>query len=213
MQVTRFVGLVDLGIATVVAVAIFLPAREMLAASAIKGDDTQQFAIAYSEARTMANPEDGRAVEDLSRRLGEVGLKDWAIDNALIGSERTKQSPTRWRALLATSVAYVDRVDVAPALDYANQALSACDSAQEAGSITACPSFEAVRMRIYAQHLDAGVKSGIDPHRDPNGFRKAGESAIRSIRLKTGDHERGSASGSSTADQGSGRAGSAVAPP
>ena len=33
------------------------------------------------------------------------------------------------------------------------------------------------------------MKSGIDPHQDPNGFRKAGDSAIRTIRLKTGDHE------------------------
>src|SRR3954468_21450332 len=130
MQVSRFVGLVDLGIATVVAVAIFLPAREMHAASAIKGDDAQQFAIAYSEARTMAATGDGRAIEDLSRRLGEAGLKDWAIDAAVIGSERTKQSPTRWRALLATSVAYVDRVDVTTALEYGVRALTACESAQ-----------------------------------------------------------------------------------
>jgi hypothetical protein len=206
MQLPRFVGLVDLGIATVVAVAVFLPAREMFADSAFKGDDTKQFAIAYSEARTMAHPDDGRAIEDLSRRLGEVNFKDWAVDTALLGSERAKQSPTRWRALLATSVAYVDRLDVVPALDYANRALAACESSQEQGAVAACPSFEAVRMRLYQQHLSAGVKSGIDPRRNPVGFRKAGESALRSIRLKTGDHERGSASGSGAGS------GSAVTP-
>ena len=205
MQLPRFVGLVDLGIATVVAVAIFLPAREMFAQSAFKTDDTKQFAIAYSEARTMAHPDDGRVIEDLSRRLGEVGFKDWAIDNAVIGSERAKHSPTRWRALLAASVAFVDRLDVRPALDYVDRALAACESAQEQGEVSACPTYEAVRMRLYEQHLSAGVKSGIDPRRDPVGFRKAGESALRSIRLTTGDHERaaGSSTGSGSANPGS----------
>ncbi|MDB4958674.1 MAG: hypothetical protein JWO36_6243 [Myxococcales bacterium] len=212
MKVPRFVGLVDLGIMVVVAVAIFLPPREMFAASAFKGDETKQFAIAYSEARTMAAPQDGRAIEDLSRRLGEVGFKDWAIDNAIKGSERAKQSPTRWRALLAASVAYVDRLDVVPALDYADKALAACEVSQEQGSVSACPCFEAVRLRLYEQHLAAGVKSGIDPRHDPVGFRKAGESALRSIRLKTGDRERGSASGSGTGSNAPASGGSGSTP-
>jgi hypothetical protein len=38
-------------------------------------------------------------------------------------------------------------------------------------------------MRLYQQHLDAGVKSGIDPHVDPAGFRRAGEAALRQIRI------------------------------
>ena len=208
MQLKRMFSLVDLGIATVIVVAVCLPPREMFAASAFKGDDTKQFAIAYSEARTMAHPDDGGAIEEVSRRLGEAGFNDWAIDNAILGSERTKQSPTRWHALLAASVGFVNRRDAVPALDYANRALAACESAQEQGNMTACPSFEQVRMLLYEQHLAAGVKSGIDPKRDPAGFRKAGESALRTIRLQTGDRESGSASGSGTPSNGSGSAGS-----
>ncbi|HEX2686696.1 MAG TPA: hypothetical protein VHN14_08760 [Kofleriaceae bacterium] len=191
MQLSRFVGLIDLGIATVVLVTIVLPAREMYASAAQKGTESEQFALALAEARTMAHPDDGAAVDDLSRRLGAAGFKDWAIETAIHGSERAKQSPTRWRALLATSVAFVDRLDVVPALDYVNRALAACGAKP-----AACPSWEQVRMKLYQQHLDAGVRSGIDPHRGPKAaeaFRRAGESALRPIHLGGHDVERESA--------------------
>jgi hypothetical protein len=61
MALPRFLGLVDLGIGTVAAVMIFLPAREMQASPAIKGDE---FSIALAEARTQAHPGDGVAIED-----------------------------------------------------------------------------------------------------------------------------------------------------
>jgi len=220
MELRRYVGLVDLGIAAVVAVAILLPPREMYASEAIKGDEPAHFAVALAEARTIARPGDGQAVEDFARRLGEAGMKDWAVEASVAASELGKDSPSRWRSLLAASVAFVDRLDVVPALDYANRALAACESAREkgdagdaahgatsSGSMTrgACPSWEEVRMRLYQQHLDAGVRSGIDPHRDPRGFRKAGESALRQIRLGGHDTERGS-------NTGPGSAGSASAP-
>ena len=44
-------------------------------------------------------------------------------------------------------------------------------------------------MTLYQEHLDAGVKSGVDPKRDPKGFRAAGENAVRSIRLNTQERE------------------------
>ena len=184
MKWPRVFSLVDIGILTLAAVALFLPPREMYASSSYKGDDAKRFAIALAEARTIARPDDGKHVDDFARAMGERGYKDWAVEAALDGSERAKDSPTRWRALLAASVAYVDRVDVVPALDYANRALSACESAREKGGQAACPSWEEVRMRLYHQHLDAGVKSGINPRQDPVGFRAAGESGIRQIRLK-----------------------------
>lgn len=181
MQLRRFVGLIDIGVAAVILVALALPAREMYASAPVRGGEDQQFAVALAEARTMARPDDGAAIDDFSRRLGAAGFKDWAIETAIRGSERTKQSPTRWRALLATSVALVDRYDVVPGLDYANQALSACEAEQ-----AACPSWEQVRMKLYQQHLDAGVASGIDPHRGPEEvrkFRRAGERALRQIHI------------------------------
>ena len=180
MALPRFVSLIDFAVIAVVAVAIFLPAREMYASAAIKGDD---FGAALAEARTMATPGDGKAAEDFTRKLGEAGLKDWAIESAVRMSERAKESPTRWRALIAASVAYIEKLDAVAALDYANRALAACQVAREKGDATACPSWEEIRMRLYQQNLDAGVKSGIDPKVDPVGFRNAGESALRHIRI------------------------------
>ncbi len=191
MQLSRYIGLVDLGVATVVLVAVVLPAREMYAGPAQKATAPEQFALALAEARTLEHPDDGAAIDDLSRRLSAAGFKDWAIEAAVHGSERTLHSPTRWRALLATSVAYVDHLDVVPALDYVNRALAAC-SDQPAS----CPSWEQIRMKLYQQNLAAGVASGIDPHRGPaaiKAFRHAGESALRQIHLGGRDGDQGSA--------------------
>lgn len=200
MALTRYVGLVDLGVATVVFVTVFLPPRQMYASAAHKGTDEEQFGLALAEARTMAHPEDGTATDDFARRLGAAGFKDWAIESAVHLSDRAKGSPSRWRALLAASVAYVDHLDVVPALDYANRALAACELQQQS-----CPSWEEVRMKLYEQHLDAGVKSGIDPHKNPRGFRKAGENALRSIHIgDRHDTEQGRNGSASTGPEGSG---------
>lgn len=191
MQLSRYVGIVDVGIAVMVLVAIVLPPREMFARSLLKqGSEADHFTLALAEARTIASPDDGPQIAELARRLGEARFKDWAIEASVDGSERAKQSPTRWRALLAASVAYVDRLDVVPGLDYANRALASCEAAREAGH-GSCPSWEEIRMRLYHQHLDAGVKSGIDPRYDPMGFRRAGEGALRTIRLTPMTQERG----------------------
>lgn len=177
----RFFNLLDISVVTVVAVAIFLPSRKMHASNAIKGEEAKQFAVALAEARTIARPDDGLAVEDFAKKLAEADLKDWAVEASVKASERAKDSPTRWRALIAASVAYVEKLEVVKALDYANRALSSCEAAREKGDAAACPSWEEVRMRLYQQHLNAGVESKIDPRLDPAGFRRAGESALRQI--------------------------------
>lgn len=178
MKLRQYVGIVDLGIITVILAGVVMPPREMHASPVLKTEPAR-FEVALAEARTLASPGDGAATAELARRLGDAGQKDWAIEVALAGAERAKESPSRWRALLAASMAYVDRLDVVPGLDYADRALSSCDGASQA-----CPSWEQVRMQLYQRHLAAGVKSGIDPRHDPVGFRKAGESALRQIRLK-----------------------------
>ncbi|HEX8110366.1 MAG TPA: hypothetical protein VF516_21690, partial [Kofleriaceae bacterium] len=62
MRLSRYVGFIDLGVATVVLVALVLPAREMYASAVGAGSDAEQFALALAEARTMARPEDGAAI-------------------------------------------------------------------------------------------------------------------------------------------------------
>ena len=73
--------------------------------------------------------------------------------------------------------------DVKDGLDYANRALAACAAAREKGDAAACPTAEEIRMQLYQQALDAGVKSGKDPRHDPIGFRNAGLSGLRQIRI------------------------------
>jgi hypothetical protein len=208
MHLPRYFGIVDIGILSFVVIALVLPPREMYASEAIKGDDAKQFAVALAEARAIVHPQDGRVAEDFARVLGEANQKDWAIDAAVAASEHAKGSPTRWRALLAASVAYVDRLDVVPGLDYANRALTAC-----ASDATSCPTWEQIRMELYQQSLDAGVKSGINPHRDPRGFRKASESNMREIHLGgSRESERGSAVPAGSNGATGSNAGSASAP-
>jgi hypothetical protein len=143
--------------------------------------------MAVAEARTIAHPQDGVAISDLARRLGEAEQKDWAIEAAVAGAKAAKGSPTEWKALLAASIAYVDKIEVVAALDFAGRALTTCRGLQ-----TGCPTWEDVRMSLYQQHLDAGIKSGIDPKVDPKGFREAGERALRPIRLNSSERERSS---------------------
>ncbi|HEU0032180.1 MAG TPA: hypothetical protein VFQ53_16210 [Kofleriaceae bacterium] len=181
----RYVGLVDIGIAVIVLVAVAMPPREMYATAAVKGTDAERFELALAEARTMAKPDDGARVDELTHDLGQVGFRDWAVEAGRHGIERTKQSPSHWRALLATSVAYIDRLEVKDALDLANKALAACDAV----GTDACPSWERVRMEAYQKHLQAGVDKGIDPKRNPKAFREAGESVIRTIHIG-GRHDR-----------------------
>lgn len=185
MKLPLNVGLVDLAVLTVLFVMAVLPPRPMYASAAAKGfDDHAQFAFALGEARTIADPKDGELLADFARRLGEANYKDWAIDASVGGAKRATGAPTEWKALLAASVAYVDKLDIQAALDYGTRALEVCR-----GLPTGCPSWEEVRMAIYREHLDAGIKSGIDPKIDPKGFRAASENAIRSIRLNTQERE------------------------
>ncbi len=185
MQLPRSIGMVDLAVVTVVLVMVVLPPREMHASSAHKGTEPARFALALAEARTLAHPADGELTADLGRQLGEASFKDWAIEATVRGAARAQGTPRAWTALLAASVAFVDRIEVVPALDYANRALAACRALHDG-----CPSFEEVRMSLYQAHLDSGVKSGIDPRTDPRGFRAAGEGALRRIWLNDRHRDR-----------------------
>jgi hypothetical protein len=186
MKLPRMLGPIDIAMIAVILVMVVLPARRMYARAAVPGDDAARFAVAVAEARTIAHPEDGANVGELARRLGDANLEDWAVQAAVSGAAAAKGSPTEWKALLAASIAYVDKIEVVPALDYANRALATCR-----GQSTGCPTWEDLRMSLYQQHLDAGVRSGIDPKLDPRGFREAGEAALRTIRRKSNARERG----------------------
>jgi hypothetical protein len=118
VRINRHLNLLDLVVVIVTAVAIFLPPRETYALDAAKGTDADRRALAAAEARTRAHPEDGAHAQELARALTAAGHLDWAVEAAAEAS--TAAGPaTRWRALLATSVAYAERLDAPAALAWA----------------------------------------------------------------------------------------------
>lgn len=183
MRVRKLFGLVDIGVLVVVVFAATIPAREMFAGPAIKGSEEARFELALAEAHTLATPLDGSRVDDFSRLLGDANQRDWAVETAIAGAKRTKGAPEQWRAELAASTAYVDRLEARQALAYAKSALAACTAAGD----VACPSFEATRMEIYRSHLEACMASGaVDANgrvKDARRCREAGEGKIRTIRI------------------------------
>lgn len=179
MKPLRLISVVDLVVLIVVAVAVFLPARPFGVVAAPKADPAARVQLAFAEARVQARPGDGDAIYDYARRLGAAGQTDWAVQAAAVAAEAARTSPTYWRALLAVSVAHVDRLEAKPALEFATQALAACNA-----SAAGCPSWEQLRVELYQRHLDAGVRSGIDARRNPAGFREAGEAALRQVWVK-----------------------------
>jgi hypothetical protein len=183
MRFVRYVSLVDVVTAVMVLFVLVLPARTMMAAWAASGSPEERYALALSEARAISDGKDGALISELARRLGQAGFRDWAVEAAARGSQAAEGSPSRWRAYLATSVAYVERLEAVPALDYAKKALAACAAARAADE-RVCPSWEEVRMDLYTRHLDAGVASGIDAKKHPADFRRAGEAALRTINIR-----------------------------
>lgn len=191
MQIHRHLNLMDLVVVIVVPVALFLPARSTNAVAAAKGTDADRIALATAEARALAHPDDGMAAGELGRRLTAAGHLDWAVEATAELAERSPKSPTRWNALLATSVAYAERLEAKEALAWAQRALEAC----HVSGTTYCPTHDEIRLDIYVRHLDAGVRSGIDPKRNPEGFRAAGAEGLLPVFINgNGPDEAGSAS-------------------
>jgi hypothetical protein len=153
MQLRRFVGLVDLGVLTILIAAILLPPREMYGEPVGKGSDDERYSLALAEARTIAHPDDPRAVEEYVRILTHLELTDWAIESGVKGVQRTKGSELHWRALFATAVAYMQQRDRKPVIAYIERWQQACE---KAGKI-ACPDFARTRIeKLYVEPLMTG---------------------------------------------------------
>jgi hypothetical protein len=176
------VGLVDIAVVIVLLLAVVMPPREMVASAGIRGNVQQQFALGLAEAKTIAVPSDGAARAVLARALDEAHQNDWAIEEAARGAT-VATTATKWQPLLAESVGYVDRLDAKAAYANGKQALDACDA-------STCPGYERARMEIYLDHLNAGIRSGIDPRVDPAGFRAAGDRGIHEVRIHGHDDQQ-----------------------
>lgn len=171
-------SLADVTVTIVVLVALFLPPRALSAASVGKFDAEGRRQVAFAEARVAVNPGDGRAAYDLARQWSDAKEVDWAIQAAGVAVTRSQGSPTHWRALYALSMAHIDRYEAKEALAYANEALAACDAA----AATSCPNHEQAHVELQQRYLDAGVRSGINPRRDPKAFVEAANAGLRQVR-------------------------------
>jgi len=178
MRIHRLLSLTDLVVVVVAAVAMFLPKRPIYAADPYRVTPEQRAALAASEARALARPDDGAAAADLSRRLSRAGMLDWAVEAGVEGAARATP-PTRWQAQLAAAEAYGDRIEVQNAFDAAEQALGDCRAA-----IEACPDWEALKIELYMRYLEAGLQSGIDPRKQPREFRDKANQALPTLDIR-----------------------------
>lgn len=169
------VGLFDVGAAVLVLIVLVMPGRDLHVASGYRFVPAEELPgvtteVARAQAEQLASPDDGAAAEKLAGLLGmrPVNQHDQAL--RLAGAAASRAAPaTRWRALLAISSTHADRIDIAEALDFAEQAMAACSAP---GAV--CPDHEKVRLQLYVEQLRAGMQAiaqGTDPRLEPDRFR------------------------------------------
>jgi hypothetical protein len=180
MAARRYVSIVDIVVAVVALVAIFLPARGLEGVSAASTPDGAdlRFATGAAEARVHARPDDGAAAAELSRKLVEAGETDFAVEAPADAAARMRGQPSRWRAQLATARAWGELREAKDALQWAHDAKDSCTEHADA-----CPEGDAIRIGLYVDYLEAGLEQGIDPKADPEGFRHAGEKGLHIVHL------------------------------
>jgi hypothetical protein len=175
------VGILDISAAIIVLLAIVMPSRQMMVDSAYGAVEPDYLRdLDLYQARLAADPADGEAANRLVRLLIDGRQTDWALRVAGDAVARGDANEA-WRALLAISTAHAARLEIRAAYQFATQALEACHRA----GAGACPAHEEVRVSLYERQLEAGFRSGIDPRLDPRGFRRAVDTALRTVRLKT----------------------------
>lgn len=172
------VGILDLCLAIVVLAVILLPERSVTVGHAYEPEPGRLREIALEQARLAVTPGNSEAADRLARLLTDVGQTDWAIQVA--GSAAKHSDQVSWRALMAVSTAHAERIEVVDAHRFARLALDACLAAGP----ERCPVDERVRISLYFDQLDAGVKSGIDPRIDPASYQRAVLAAMRIVRYR-----------------------------
>jgi hypothetical protein len=158
------------------AATVLLPAPSREVTPLFRNDTSLPALLADAQADALRPPHDGRAAARLADLLVRARETDWAIAVGAAAAHET--SPGRWRAMVATSAAFTDRLELRPAYMWADQALKACD---EQGSD--CTDMERTRLDMYATALRAAVDSGVDPTKNPKGFEDVVRKAVPLIRL------------------------------
>lgn len=176
------IGILDITAALIVLVVMLLPARSVTVQPAYGDEPELVRELELAQARLAADPDDGEAAYALVKHLLEAGQTDWALR---VAGNATRLDGERgsWRALLAISAAHAHRVEIEDAARFARLALEACQATERD-----CPSYEEVRLQIYNQQLEAGVRAierGVDPRLQPAEFREALQAGLRAVRLES----------------------------
>ena len=163
------VGIVDLGVAAVVLVAIFLPSRAFTISKLIPVPKRSELLVAQSDLASASGTERAaRGAEIASRILTDAGQHDLAVRMA--SPTASAAAPETWRANLGAALALAARLEIPRAFAQASDALSKCEKAE-----STCLVHERTRLELLLGQLDAGVKaleSGLDPKTQPTAFRK-----------------------------------------
>jgi hypothetical protein len=177
-------GLLDVGAAGALLVALVLP-RPSLPVKSLYTETERPLVeqAADAQADLARRPSDGRAAARLADALERLRQSDWGVSAAASASQ--KSGPETWRAQLAVSSAYGQRLEVGPAALWAKRALQSCN-AQGAE----CADFERMRVEMYVTALEAGLASGIDPRREPQRFEDAVRRAAPLLRVGPGEARR-----------------------
>jgi hypothetical protein len=174
------VGLLDIVAVGAFLVALVLPSpsREVKslygytnAAQAVTVED-----LAEAQAEVARDPASGAAAARLAELLVRARQTDWAVRAAV--RPATADAADRWRALVALSAAYVDRLEIRSALEWAVRAVEACDA-----DGAACAEHEQARLDLYHTALRAAWDSQIDPKVNRKGFADAARRAVPLIRV------------------------------
>jgi hypothetical protein len=172
------IGLLDIAGAGVALVALVLPApAKQVYPIYDKGSVAQPAALAAEQAALSRDPHDFAALGRYVDLLAEAGQPDQALRAA--GAAYADETPGRWRAAIAVASVHADLLDAKAAYDWAEKALAACDAPGSDCRVD----HERVRIELYAKALKAGIDSGIDPKVDPDGFKKAIDSATPMIHV------------------------------
>jgi hypothetical protein len=161
--------------ALVVALVLPTPSRPVTPLYAYKKAGLQPL-IEEAQADLAHDPTDARVAARLTDLLVQARQTDWALH---VGAQAsTEKGPERWRSMVAVSAAHADRLEIGPAYEWADKALSACG---EEGAV--CADYERTRLELYVAALKAGFDSGIDPRKNAAGFSDAVRKAAPMIRI------------------------------
>lgn len=174
------VGILDIGAAGVVLVAILLPAPSK-PIRPVYGDRGAAVGaeLAVAQGDHARAPRDPQALQRLVELLLQAGQRDWALRVAGDAHGHADACDKWWPALMV-SVAHTERLDVKEAYEWAERALEHC---RADGCPDACGGGWRGRLEIFSAQLKAGLDSGIDPRTNPTRFREAIERAVPMIRV------------------------------